>query len=623
MRAWFVLGFCLAGGGFTRLALGQEMELPEFVLESQLPQFLETKTGTTVIRITSKESGKSLPELLQQVPGLQVRSEGPGQKQTLSIRAANGKQIAVIVDGVPLGDPRGGSVDLSQIPIEMVERIEVYRGGRGALAGEGSLGGAVVIRLKRSTTPRGRVLVGGGSLGTAQLEALASSNGLSASYSMLRSNGQFNYVDTNRQERTRQNNASLQNRLVLAWEQQVWTGGQLNVLAWGGWNHRGSPGLEQFPSEAGKEAQHTYVVSTRLEQSGLGGIPELNLTGSASWAAFRWQFQDPKPYFPPPSDTDSLSQRAEAESTVRYIPLPNVELKLGLGLRHEWSDVERLKRATLFGEDSWQRSTVHGTFGSAWTPFQSWTNTLVLRSAYTTNSDWIWMPSLESSWSLTENLGLAVSGSRAWRQPQFDELYFEGSGIRGNPDLSPEDAWGVDVSAWFELPWLRLETSLFWQKIQDSILFLPKTPYVIQAQNADEVTSYGAEVQGHLEWSWFSLGTGLTWLHARLGKDEAVLPLKPSWQGFVSPRVTWGPVSASATVRGQGFFYLDRFEGRKEEGRWLLDAQVGCSLGWGYMLAIQGRNLTNKQDSLDAFQYPLPGISFFVNVSKEFGSENE
>lgn len=447
------------------------------------------------------------------------------------------------------------------------------------------------------------------------MEAVGQKDGWSASFGTQASDGDFGFTDTNGRERTRTNNQSNTNRLAVSGAQDLWEDATLRLVGLGAWTKRGSPGLEQFPSETGKETQHSYVTSARLEQKRLGGDEGVSLNATLSWAAFRWRFQEPQPYFPPPSDTDSLSQRADSEVGVAWSVQPSLELRLSGGARHEWSDVERLGRAEA---SQWNRTTGTLVGGATWKAAEGWSNTATFRLSLADDTGLVWIPALESSVEITDGFGISLAGSRSWRQPQFDELYFEGSGIRGNAELSPESAWGLDAGLWFERPWLRLSGTFFYQRIDDNILFLPKTPYVIQAQNADGVKSLGVELQAGLTWEMLSLEAGGTWLRATLGEEEARLPLKPAWAVHVTPGVKWGPVAVSATVTGQGAFYLDRFEGRSEESRLLVDARAAVDVGLGFTLAAEGKNLTNKRDALDAFQQPLQGISFLFSLSKHF-----
>ena len=67
-----------------------------------------------------------MADALQQVAGVAVTDNGPvGSVQSVSIRGSTSAQVLVLVDGVRLNDSRQGAADLSQIPVENIERIEV------------------------------------------------------------------------------------------------------------------------------------------------------------------------------------------------------------------------------------------------------------------------------------------------------------------------------------------------------------------------------------------------------------------------------------------------------------------------------------------------------------------
>jgi outer membrane receptor protein involved in Fe transport len=70
---------------------------------------------------------------------------------------------------------------------------------------------------------------------------------------------------------------------------------------------------------------------------------------------------------------------------------------------------------------------------------------------------------------------------------------------------------------------------------------------------------------------------------------------------------------------------LDRFPGsRTEEGRVLIDAEGSVELPAGFRLSLDLRNLTDKRDAVDSFQYPLPGFAWFMSVEKEWkGGDDE
>ncbi len=54
--------------------------------------------------------------------------------------------MLVLIDGVPMARPGiSNGVDISQIPISLVQRVEYIRGPRSAVYGSGAIGGVVNI----------------------------------------------------------------------------------------------------------------------------------------------------------------------------------------------------------------------------------------------------------------------------------------------------------------------------------------------------------------------------------------------------------------------------------------------------------------------------------------------
>ena len=85
----------------------------------------------------------ALPEILARSAGVTVRSLGGlGQFSSLSLRGSSAQQVGVFLDGVPLGGS-GGVVNLADLPLDTLGRIEVYRGLVPVAYGGAAIGGAV------------------------------------------------------------------------------------------------------------------------------------------------------------------------------------------------------------------------------------------------------------------------------------------------------------------------------------------------------------------------------------------------------------------------------------------------------------------------------------------------
>lgn len=115
--------------------------------------------STPVIHITReiiREAGvASVPDLLAQVPGLYVQSGGPGGEARVRIRGSDANQVLVLVDGQRINPSGSGVADLSSIPLEMVEEIDVHTSGASAEFGPDALAGAINIKTRRAPTRAG------------------------------------------------------------------------------------------------------------------------------------------------------------------------------------------------------------------------------------------------------------------------------------------------------------------------------------------------------------------------------------------------------------------------------------------------------------------------------------
>jgi len=118
----------------------------------------DVASSVTVIDSAQMEERQNgtVVEALRAVPGLDiVQSGGKGGTVSTYIRGANSDQILVLVDGVEINEPSspGREVDLSQIPVENIDRIEVLRGPQSTLYGADAIGGVVNIVTKQGEGP--------------------------------------------------------------------------------------------------------------------------------------------------------------------------------------------------------------------------------------------------------------------------------------------------------------------------------------------------------------------------------------------------------------------------------------------------------------------------------------
>jgi len=104
------------------------------------------ETGFSVNSIDTKQyanTNADLNQILNRSAGIKVReSGGIGSDYNFSINGLSGKAIKYFVDGIPM-DVMGGNMTLNNIPVNLAERIEVYKGVVPVTLGADAMGGAV------------------------------------------------------------------------------------------------------------------------------------------------------------------------------------------------------------------------------------------------------------------------------------------------------------------------------------------------------------------------------------------------------------------------------------------------------------------------------------------------
>jgi vitamin B12 transporter len=119
---------------------------------------LQVASSITVVsadEIATREL-QTLPELLKQVPGLNVvQTGGAGGQTSVFMRGTNSNHTKVLVDGIDVGDPSnaGGAFDFAHFLTQDIEKVEILRGPQSGLYGSDAIGGVINIITKSGSGP--------------------------------------------------------------------------------------------------------------------------------------------------------------------------------------------------------------------------------------------------------------------------------------------------------------------------------------------------------------------------------------------------------------------------------------------------------------------------------------
>lgn len=132
--------------------LGQELpekNIPEVTVVQNNNEFFSDDQPATDINVESLHTikGMGIGSVLQQKTSANIKSYGSaGSLTTLSVHGTGSTHTQVSWNGFPVNSPSTGQVDLSLIPVGVVQSVELINGASGALFGSGTFGGSVHLK---------------------------------------------------------------------------------------------------------------------------------------------------------------------------------------------------------------------------------------------------------------------------------------------------------------------------------------------------------------------------------------------------------------------------------------------------------------------------------------------
>ena len=570
-----------------------------------------------------------LGDVLDAGTGVHVRRAGGiGRAQEIQLRGAGGHQLAVLLDGVPLPATRGSTIDLSTVPVAYIDRVDVIRGAAAASYGSGAQGGVIHLRTAANrSVDASQARIRAGSQGLFQLEAghVTASDTWDALAvgAHSQAHGQFDYIDPNDSKGHRYNNAHERFNGLLRGRYRLPHAGRIGLVLEGLTDARGEPGPEQFDERTADSRQRRLLMAATWEDKGLAGgaLP----TQAVAYHAYqRSLYANPRPRFGgQPQRFELRDQTLGARARIAWTAAQWSEPALALEGRRETAD-------TASGQsepDRRHEARHHAAATLSWTiatPKRTLTGVGVLRidDADTRRRAPMAVPKVGVEWrpiAAPNRLRLALRANvgRTFRDPGFDELYFQGTGIEGNPDLRPEDGYGWDAGAVAELkPWLKLEAVWFQQRYSRLILFVPQDFYRIKAQDNFGANVDGLELQARLRVRPLTLYGTYAYLRAHFDMDgQPPLPYRPAHRLYARATYLVGLTALYAAYDWRSSVTADWHGHRTLDAYGLLNLGMdGPITDSGLAVGFEIRNLLDIRDALDATQRPTPGRAFLASL---------
>lgn len=475
----------------------------------------------------------------------------PALGSSLSMQGTGGEHVKILVDGVPVIGRMNGNIDLGQLNLNNVERMEVVRGPQSVLYGSDALGG--VINLITSRPPQGtwsaRLNSYVESIGHYNLDGFASWSGKSTSFDVNAGRNFFNGWNPPGSESTR---SYLWNPREQVMGQAAMTikGKSTKVRLQSGWFNehvfdRSEPVVTPYYAYATDQVYQTGRNSQLFSVDHDFG-PFSRLNAVASYSRYRYMrntirkdmvsLDEQLTADPADDDTTRFSAVFGRATWTRGDAAKRWEILSGFDVNHESGSGSRIG-------DVDRTMTDVGMYSSlVYTPVKGLVMRPSLRLIYNSRFEAPVVPGLHIKWDAASSLSFRGSWSRGYRAPSLKELYlmFVDNGlhnIRGNESLSAERSHHSQLAAEWRKAFGKhvfvVEPSVFYNLITDKIALLQfdQTSTLYTYRNIDRFSARGTEFRFRYatDRRSFSYGVSVTGTESTVNGIE----LQPSAAWFV------------------------------------------------------------------------------------------
>lgn len=424
-----------------------------------------------------------LQDALREVPGMMLIQNGSyGAVTSLFLRGGESDYVKVLLDGVPLNAP-GGSLNLADLTLANIDRIEVVRGPVSVLYGADAMSGVVQLFTRGGSAQRsGEAAIRSGTFGTRGYDLrVAGGSGrssLALTGTRFSSNGIYEF---NNQYTNQSGTARLDLRDT--------EGGKLAVTAQLGDVEAGYPtdfaGVPVDRNQQTTERRLTFgALASRPLSATFSGTLHGYLARLDAGATNRPDSPADSLGYGFDSDRSARTSRRGMDARVDSRRFRQTILSLGVGVEQEEITTTsrtaqnygsgRFEEAGAFATE---RTTTNLSAQLLMTPVRTLTVQVGARlddnSAFGEFATW----RAGVSWELSRRTRVWGAVGTAFKAPTFAELFADDLYEVGNPTLDPERSTNVEAGATHQLSrGARIEMTAFSQRFRDLIQYIGAAP---------------------------------------------------------------------------------------------------------------------------------------------------
>jgi vitamin B12 transporter len=477
-------------------------------------KFISTpyKSANQNISVITREDivnspAKSIDEILQQVPGIDIRRRGAnGVQSDISFRGSSFEQVLLLLNGIRMNDSQTGHNNMN-IPVDLddVEKIEIIKGPAARRFGQNAYAGVINIITKTTPGKRVKISADGGDYSTyglgfnAQIGNEKFTNSLQANSAS--SEGYMFNTDYEIRNVFYQGKLNIKN-------------GDVRVQAGFSEKKFGANGF-YASSAATKQYEETQasIVSVVHQQT----FGKLKLNSNVYWRRGQDMYLYDR-WNPDFYRNMHIGNNVGGEVNSSYqwglgTTGIGVELRKEFLVSSNLGDRNRFVSQVFFEHHF---SLLDKKLNIS--PGISWAN-------YSKEGNFFY-PGLDVGYNFNPNHKVYGNIAKVHRIPTFTDLYYISKTEQGNPDLRPENALSSEIGYQYQDNKILAKVSGFVRNSSNSIDWVKKdlSDKVWYAQNVGDIKTKGIEAEwSHRPMDWLKYTVGYTYINSKYEEKNGLV----------------------------------------------------------------------------------------------------
>lgn len=577
------------------------------VSDSQLKNFTETKNIQVLNDSVIEKNLASLTSLLNYNSTIYFKENGLGMVSSPSFRGTTAQQTAVIWNGININSQLNGQTDFNTISTRDFNSVSIQAGGGSTIYGSSAIGGSIHLSNNLSFKKQfcNDLYLSYGSYNTlnGNYKVIVSNEKWSAQVNISRnsSDNDYDYLDT---ENQKNENGQFYNMSLNAD-----FGYKINAK-----------NFIKFYSQFFESERH---FSGTLVAPSSSKYKDFNTRNLLEWDSFFNAFSsklkvavlgEQYTYFE--NFESPIGETSQAQTFIgKY------DLNYELNATTDFNAIIDFTRTKGYGS---QIGTNYRNIGSVVLMakknfYDRLVAELSLRKEITDNYESPLLYALGIKYAVLKNYNLKLNGSRSFRIPTFNDLYWSGS---GNEDLDPELADQVELGQEFIIKDFNFQLNVYYIDIQDLLIWTPEGNKWMP-KNIGNVNNYGFELFGNWKKNWgknnFIINASYAYTNSEDQATGKQLIYVPFHKANANASYSYKKITATYQFlfNGEVFTPSQKFNIVEE----YTVSNFGLDYNFGnknkFQIGLQALNILNESYQSVSLR-PMPGRNYALNLNFKF-----